>query len=1112
MKRFVFPLLTLIALIPAVSRAEEIFSVDKNTVLRIEQDCTLTFNINYKSEKSRFAAYSQNPYYRYAPKIEKKDSSFTATARMKKSGLPDSRIVFRRISPTEWEAEYLLEYPEKFQLNFAAVELALPIRKMEGKTVEYNGKKFPFPAELNRKRGFCFASLQNVSSFTLPLAKGFLTLSFPKSLPQVMLNDSRFFGSWNQNYSCRIPMKMEQGKSRLSVHLRYTPYQVVPVSLKGIANRTFADARANDRIGGWTDQGPEQDLSPMKPGRLEASPAVFDIASDRDGNSCLVLGGGGLSWLPMRKSLNLPGGKASSLFLLHAIAWAPAGKETIGTVEVCYTDGSRSRFPVVNQRDVGNWWNPQRSWENGQLVWKEKILNLGELRDVGLFLSVFHPDPAKTLQKVEFCSNGKSVWMIAGLSLSEQNLQLARSSSSEFTLRRGRLWRPYRPCLTVEPGSALDLSFLQDAPAGKYGRVLAGKDGNFRFAGRPEKIFHIWGTNLCFATSMMEKNKTDQLVRNLRAFGYNAVRLHHFDVDLCGWRNMTNRIRPERLDALHYLLAELKKAGIYYSLDLYTARFFDIRKVPGVSWDPDKSYYSGIAKDSYNLAAMLLKPVREDLKQFTRNLLLPVNPYTGMSIAQDPALISISILNENSMLVSLSHPLSIAKEQYIRAFEQEMKRAGRSPGRKEYDLEFRKFGMKVYREYYRDMVDFLRNEIRTNALITDQNFLAYPNLTFQRLEYDLVDEHLYCGKNSLRTRFSYLNGSARRVFGKPFQISEFNFSYPAPNRSEGGIIYPAMAALQDWNGLYRFCHANREDLIFSPGTGLEKWDMVNDPARNIPERIAAMIFLRRDVAPAPESVASIVGDASSFEPFQRFYPANTGAVVFSAKTGSVAVAADGSRFLNPLPQDAAGLVNLSTEYRRTLSSLPVVPGNDPAAMERFAKQKKYALHAKEDSVTSSTGEIRADFKNGIFLLVTPRTEGIFFDRKGRIQGRCLSAGSDSQAAVAATSLDGKPLAESERVLLIHSTDMQNEGTVFSDDSMQTVLKSVHQKRPVTILFRKGVADITFRTTLSSPKLYALDCGGRRIGEVPFRRTPNGISFRAETDRNGIACFAYELRK
>ena len=52
MKRFVFPLLTLIALIPAVSRAEEIFSVDKNTVLRIEQDCTLTFNINYKSEKS----------------------------------------------------------------------------------------------------------------------------------------------------------------------------------------------------------------------------------------------------------------------------------------------------------------------------------------------------------------------------------------------------------------------------------------------------------------------------------------------------------------------------------------------------------------------------------------------------------------------------------------------------------------------------------------------------------------------------------------------------------------------------------------------------------------------------------------------------------------------------------------------------------------------------------------------------------------------------------------------------------------------------------------------------------------------------------------------------
>lgn len=1113
MKRHILCLLSLIPAFSLPGMADGVFSVDKNSILVIEQDCKLKFNVNYRSEKTRYAAYTQNPHYRYAPQIETKDSTITAKAFMKKSGLPDSGIIYSRHSAAEWSAEFRLEYPNGFKLNFAALELELPLRKMEGKILEYNGKKYTFPSELNKKHGYAFGSLKDVSEFTLPLTKGFLTISFPERQTLVQLNDNRFFGAYLQHYSCRIPMKTENGKSTISLRLKYTPYRMTTVSLKPCANRTFADSKADDRLGGWTDQGPEQDMSPLKPGKLEAGPAVFKIASDKEGNSCLVLGGGGLQWLPKQAEMKLPEMKAASIFLLHSLAWAPTGKQQIGMLELQYTDGTGSRFPIINRQDVANWWSPAQSWENGQLVWKEKIMNLGELRVIGLFMSVFHPDPAKTVASVRFLSTGKSVWMIAGLTLSPQKITLARNNSTAFTMKRSKAWPLYKPCLTVEPGSALDFSFLQDAPAGKYGRVIAGKDGNFRFAGKPGKIFHIWGTNLCFATSMMDKEKTEKLVRNLRAFGYNAVRLHHFDIILAGWGNMTAAINPERLDALHYLLAQLKKAGIYYSLDLYTARSFDIKKVPGVTWDPEVSYYTGFSKDIYNLAAMLLKPVRDDLKQFTRNLLLPVNPYTGLAIKDDPALISISILNENSMLVTLMHPLSIAKEQYLKEFEKYAKANGLVLNGKNWELEFRKFGMKIYGEYYKDMSHFLRREIGTDALLTDQNFLGYPNLTFQRLDYDFVDEHLYCGRNTLRTRFSCLNGSARRVFGKPFQISEFNFSYPAPNRSEGGLIYPAMAALQDWNGLYRFCHANRDDLIFSPKTGLEMWDMVNDPARNIPERIAAMIFLRRDVAPLEDSVATAVGAGSSFEPFQRYYPTNTGALVFSAKTGSVAVSGDGRSFRNPLPPKTTGIVDISTEYNPGVSpALPVIKGNDKTAMEQFAKQKKYTLHEKADTAVSSTGEILADFKNGTFRLVTPRTEGFFFDRKGRLDGDCLSAESDSQATIAATSLDGRQLTESERILIIHVTDMQNEGNVYTDNSMETLLKSVHRQRPVSILFRSAQAEITFRTRLENPKLYALDCSGKRIGKVKYRHTAKGIAFQAKTDRDGTACFAYELLK
>jgi len=1107
MNRLVF--LCLLAVLPVLLPGQEIFSIDKDGILSIGKDCRLCFQVNYQSGPNSSALFAQNPYFLYKPEIGRDGASITVRSLLEKEKLPDSEIIYRRISDLEWEASYQLKYPADFKLNFAALELEMPVARMVGKTVEYQGRNYVFPENTDKTKGFAFGVFENVSEFRLPLARGILTVTFPEPCKKVMLNDNRFFNLAVKNYSCRIMMNTENRESRISLKMAYSPYEIQSVPLGNAANRTFSDPVAGDGKGGWTDQGPEQDLSPLAPGLLEVAPAKFRIASDRDGNSCIVLGGGGIQSLKKVAELPMDEKPVGSLFLLHALAWAPQGKEEIGEIVVEYTDGTQSRFPVTNGKDVANWWMPSRSFENAQLAWKDKILNMGELRDIGLFMSVFHPDVRKKVKSLQFRSNGRSVWMIAAVSASDRPVQLAADTSAEFEMKRNGTWRPYQPCLRVEPGSALDFSFQQDAPAGKYGRVIAGKDGKFRFEQHPDKTFHIWGTNLAFGSTQLGKADAEKLVENLKAFGYNAVRLHHFDIVLCGWGKQTAEIDPKQLDLLHYTLSLLRKAGIYYSLDLYTARTFDIRKVPGVTWDPEKVYLDNVPKDRYNLAAMLLKPVRDDLKQFTRNLLEPVNPYTGQAIKDDPALISISILNENSMLISVSHPLSIEKEQYVKAFERQAKERKLTLTAKNYDPEFRKFAMEVYRDYFADMKNFLRNEIRTKAMITDQNFVGYPNLTFQRLDYDFTDEHIYCGTNSLQSRFAFLNGAARRVFGKPFQISEYNFTYPAPNRSEGGLIYPAMAALQDWDGLYRFCHANRQDLILSPETGLEMFDLVNDPVRNIPERIAGMIFLRRDVAPAAESVVTAVGYESSLEPFLRSYPANAVAVLFSAKVGSAAVSPDGKSFRNPIPKKTTGIVDISTEYKPN-GEIPVLKASDDEAMAAFARKHGYVRHAVDDKVTSSTGEIRVDFPKGVFHLDTPKTEGFYFDRKGNAAGNVLSVETDSPATVAATSLDGKNLSDSARVLLIHVTDMQNEGTVYTDESMRTIIKDVIKQRPVTILFRSAQAGITFKTNQVNPVLYALDCSGKRIGKVDFTRNGKNIAFRAVTDRNGTACFAYEL--
>lgn len=135
-----------------------------------------------------------------------------------------------------------------------------------------------------------------------------------------------------------------------------------------------------------------------------------------------------------------------------------------------------------------------------------------------------------------------------------------------------------------------------------------------------------------------------------------------------------------------------------------------------------------------------------------------------------------------------------------------------------------------------------------------------------------------------------------------------------------------------------------------------------------------------------------------------------------------------------------------------------------------------------------------------------------FKNKGSAAGNILSATSDSEAMIAATSLDGKNLADSERVLLVHVTDMDNENTVYTNDSRTTIVKSVHTQRPVQILFRAATAKIEFKTNLNKPKCYALDCSGKRMGEIPYEQSSGRIQLNVNTSYGGTACFAYELTK
>ena len=62
---------------------------------------------------------------------------------------------------------------------------------------------------------------------------------------------------------------------------------------------------------------------------------------------------------------------------------------------------------------------------------------------------------------------------------------------------------------------------------------------------------------------------------------------------------------------------------------------------------------------------MLDPAVRNNLKEFSRQLFATRNPYTKMTLAEDPVLLSISHINENPQLTDWSEITTAAKDSYL---------------------------------------------------------------------------------------------------------------------------------------------------------------------------------------------------------------------------------------------------------------------------------------------------------------------------------------------------------------------------------------------------------------------------------------------------------------
>jgi len=204
---------------------------------------------------------------------------------------------------------------------------------------------------------------------------------------------------------------------------------------------------------------------------------------------------------------------------------------------------------------------------------------------------------------------------------------------------------PFAPPWDDSAAGPTDLRPVLMQSAASIAPVRA-RDGHL-YAG--EQRLRLFGANLTSAACFPDHATADSVAARMAKFGLNGVRLHFLDstwgeVRLIDYASGDwSRWSPDALDRLDYFLAQLKRQGIYWNVNLLVGRAFG--KNDGV--DP------AIAKLDWkaaHAAGFFHAPHLEAQKAYARRLLTHVNPYTGLALGRDPALAMVEINNENGLL------------------------------------------------------------------------------------------------------------------------------------------------------------------------------------------------------------------------------------------------------------------------------------------------------------------------------------------------------------------------------------------------------------------------------------------------------------------------------
>jgi len=191
--------------------------------------------------------------------------------------------------------------------------------------------------------------------------------------------------------------------------------------------------------------------------------------------------------------------------------------------------------------------------------------------------------------------------------------------------------------------SLADFSFLVPAPAGTRGFVTTRPDGHFYFG--DGKRARFWGVNVSSSSIPIPDDEIDAAVERFRRAGFNMLRLEATDNEgmlFTTKEGSGSALNKAYLRKMHRWMSAARRNGLYTYLQLLDFRTF--HEADGVP----KGEALGRGAKPY---AFFDPKLIELQKEFARQLLDTVNPFTGMKPMQDPAVAVIELANEHGLFI-----------------------------------------------------------------------------------------------------------------------------------------------------------------------------------------------------------------------------------------------------------------------------------------------------------------------------------------------------------------------------------------------------------------------------------------------------------------------------